>query len=85
MVMEDVEKGVISPIESSTKTEKISNLNISFPWGYREKKHNLLLSTFMKNAIPSRKTVNELLKKYPEDLFNFDYLGQYWIFDIEEK
>ena len=81
--MEDVEKGVISPVESLTKTETFSNLNISFPWGYRWKKYKLLLSKFTKNAIPSRKTINELLKIYPEDSFNFDYLGQYWVFDIQ--
>ena len=29
------------------------------------------------------KTINELLKIYPNDLFNFDYLEQYWAFDNE--
>ena len=45
------------------------------------KKYKLLLSTFRNNNTPSRKTINELLKIYPHDLFNFDYLEQYWIFD----
>ena len=33
--------------------------------------------------MPSRKIINELLKIYPKDLFNYDYLEQYWVFDTE--
>ena len=29
------------------------------------------------NAIPSRKIINELLKTYPADTFNFEYLEHY--------
>ena len=54
---------------------------MSLPWGCKRKK--LLLSTFRNNNIPSRKTINELLKVYPSDIFNFDYLKQYWVFDNE--
>ena len=37
MTMEDVEKDVI-PVHSN-KRESFLGLNISFPWGYRGKKH----------------------------------------------
>ena len=43
MTMEDVEKDVI-PV-SSNKTGSFLGLYISFPWGYRGKKYELLLST----------------------------------------
>ena len=79
--MEDVEKDVI-PV-SSNKRESFLGLYISFLWGYRGKKYKLLLSTFMNNSISSRRTINELLKRYPKDLFNFDYLKQYWVFHTE--
>ena len=81
MAMEDVEKDVI-PV-SSYKRESFLGLYISFPWGYRDKKYDSLLSTFRNNSVPSRKRINELLKLYPIDLFNFDYLEQYWLFDTE--
>ena len=32
--------------------------------------------------MPSKK-INELLKVYPKDLFSFDYLKNFWMFDIE--
>ena len=51
--------------------------------GYKGKNYYSLISTFRNNSTPSRKTINELLKIYPHDIFNFDYLGQYWVFDIE--
>ena len=73
--MEDVEKDVI-PV-SSNKRESFLGLYISFPWGYRGKKYKLLLSTFRNNSIPSRKTIQ------PNDLFNVEYLEQYWVFDTE--
>ena len=79
--MVDVEKDVIPLI--SNKRESFLGLYISFPWGYRGKKYELLLSTFRNNSTPSRQKVNELLKSYPTDLFNFDYLEQYWVFDTE--
>ena len=68
--MEDVEKDVI-PCQS------FLGLYISFPWGYRGKKYKLLLSTFRNNSIPSRKTIQ------PYDLFNVEYLEQYWVFDTK--
>ena len=51
--------------------------------GYKGKNYYSLISTFRNNSTPSRKTINELLKIYPHDIFNFDYLGLYWVFDIE--
>ena len=81
MTMVDVEKDVIPLI--SNKRESFLGLYISFPWGYRDKKYELLLSTFRNNSTPSRQNINELLKSYPTDLFNFDYLEQYWVFDTE--
>ena len=47
------------------------------------KKYESLLSTFRNNSIPSRKTINELLKIYPKDLFGFDYFEQYCVSDTE--
>ena len=79
MTMEDVEKDVI-PVHSN-KRESVLQLNI--PWGCRGKKYKLLLSTFRNNNISSRKTINKLLKVYPKDVFNLDYLQQYWVFDEE--
>ena len=79
--MVDVKKDVIPLI--SNKRESFLGLYISFPWGYRGKKYELLLSTFRNNSTPSRQKINELLKSYPTDLFNFDYLEQYWVFDTE--
>ena len=58
--MENAEKDVI-PVYSN-KRESSLGLYRSLPWGYKEKKHKLLLSTFRNNNIPSRKTINELLK-----------------------
>ena len=60
MKVENVEKDVI-PM-SSNKRESFLGLNISFPWGYRGRKYKSLLSTFRNNSIPSRKTINDLLK-----------------------
>ena len=70
MAMEDVEKDV-------------SSLHISFPREYRGKEYKLLLSTFKNNSTPTKEEINELLKIYPSGIFNFDYLEQYWIFDIQ--
>ena len=81
MKLEDVEKDVI-PVYSN-KRESFLGLHKSFPWGYRGKKCNLLLLTFRNNNTPSRKAINKLLKIYPIDLFNFDYLEQNWVFDNE--
>ena len=47
MKMEDVEKD-ITPV-SSNKRESFLGSYISFPWGYRGKKHDSLLSTFRNN------------------------------------
>ena len=52
MTMVDVEKDVIPLI--SNKRESFLGLYISFPWGYRDKKYELLLSTFRNNSTPSR-------------------------------
>ena len=79
MTMEDVEKDVI-PVHSN-KRELVLQLNI--PWEYRGKKYQLLLSTFRINETSSRKTIQKLLKVYPKDIFNLDYLQQYWVFDEE--
>ena len=81
MTMEDAEKDVI-PM-SSNKRESFSGLHISFLWGYRDRKYNILLSTFRNNFTPLKQEINELLKTYHSDLFNFDYLEQYWVFDTE--
>ena len=70
--MEDVEKNVI--LVSSNKRESFLGLYISFPWGHKGKNYELFLSTFRNNSIPSRITINDLLKIYPRDLFNFGYL-----------
>ena len=56
MTMEDVAKDVIPLI--SNKRESFLGLHISFPWRYRGKKYNLLLSIFWNNSTPSRKTIN---------------------------
>ena len=81
--MENVEKDVISLV--SKKRESFFGLYIPFPSGYRSKKHNLLISTFKHNTTYSKKEIDELLKTYPNDLFNFDYLEQYWVFGTESK
>ena len=81
--MEHVKKDVITLF--SSKRESFLGLYVSFPWGYRGKKYELLLSTFRNNSIPLRKAINELLNIYPRDLFNLDYLELYWVFDVEEK
>ena len=52
---------------------------------YRSKKYKSLLSTSRNNSTPSKQKINELLKTYPHDLLNFDYLEQYWVFDTELK
>ena len=79
MTIEDVEKDVI--LAFSNQRDSILGLYISFPWGYRGKKYELLWSTFRNDSTSSRKTINELLKIYLRD--NFDYLDQYWVFDTE--
>ena len=56
MTMEGVAKDVMPLI--SNKRESFLGLHISFPWRYRGKKYNLLLSIFRNNSIPSRKTIN---------------------------
>ena len=81
MTMEYVEKDVIPLI--SNKRESFLGVHISFPWWYRGRKYNLLLSTFRKNDTPSKKVIDQLLKTYLSDLFNFDYLKQYWLFHTE--
>ena len=81
MTMEDVEKDVISV--NSNKRKSFLGLNKSFVWGHTRKKYKLLLSIFRSNNTPSRKIINDLLKIYPTSVFNFDYLRQYWVFDIE--
>ena len=81
MTVEDVEKDVIPLILN--KTESFLRLYISFTWEYRGKKYKLLLSTFRNNFTPLRQEIDELLKIYHGDLFNFDYLEQHWIFDDE--
>ena len=65
------------------KKKKFSVLQILFPWGYTGKKYKLLLSTFKNNSTPLKQEINELLKTHPSNLFNFDYLKQYWVFNNE--
>ena len=77
--MEDSEKDVI-PVHSN-KRESFLGLNISFPWGYRGNKPNLLLPMYRNNNTPSRKIINDLFKNYPASLFNLEYLEQYWVFE----
>ena len=36
------------------------------------------LFEIVKGSIPCRKKVNELLRIYPSDTFNFEYLKHYW-------
>ena len=79
--MEDVEKDAIPLI--SNKRESFLELYISFPWGYRDKKYKLLWWTFRNNFTFSKQEIDELLKTYPSDLFNFDYLEQYCVFETE--
>ena len=79
MTVQDVEKDVI-PVDSN-KAESFLGLNISCPWGFKGKKYKLLLSTFRNNDTPLRKIIIELLKTYQLDLFNFNYLEQYWVLD----
>ena len=66
-----------------TRENHFQDCTKSFAWGYKGKKCKLLLPTFRNNNTPSRKTINKLLKIYPDDLFNFDYLEQYQAFDNE--
>ena len=65
------------------KIEENHFWSYTFQLGYRGKKYKLLLSTFRNNSTPSKQKINELLKTYPKDLFNFDYLEQCWVFDVE--
>ena len=58
--MEDSEKDVITV--HSNKRESLLGLNISFPWGYRGNKTNLLLPMYRNDNTPSRKIINDLLK-----------------------
>ena len=53
MTMEGVVKDVMPLI--SNKRELFLGLHISFPWRYRGKKCNLLLSIFRYSSIPSKK------------------------------
>ena len=47
-------------------------------------KYKLLLSTLKKKKdTTSKKVIDELIEIYPINLFNFDYLKQYWLFDTE--
>ena len=81
MKMENVEKYVIPLI--SNNRESFLGLYMSFPWGDRSKKYKSLLSTFRNNSTPSKRKVNESLKTYLHELFNFDCSEQYWVFDTE--
>ena len=58
--MEDSEKDVITG--HSNKRGSLLGINISFPWGYRGNKPNLLLPMYRNNNTPSRKIINDLLK-----------------------
>ena len=53
MTMENVEKDIIRLV--SNKRESFFGLYIPIPWGYRGKKHNLLISTFKHNTTYSKK------------------------------
>ena len=53
MTMEDVEKDVI-PVHSN-KRESFLGLNLSFPWGYREKNINYYCLILEKIVLHQRK------------------------------
>ena len=74
--MEDVKKDVIPFI--SNKREFLS---YTFHFHGNIEVNEYQLSKFSNNSTPSKEEiVDELLKVYPSDQFNFDYLEQYWIF-----
>ena len=51
-------------------------LNKIYPIGHDDDDDRLF--EIVKSSIPSRKKVNELLRIYPSDTFNFEYLKHYW-------
>ena len=51
-------------------------LNKIYPIGHDDDDDPLF--EIVKSSIPSRKKVNELLRIYPSDTFNFEYLKHYW-------
>ena len=53
-----------------------SLLNKTYPMGHDDNDDPLF--EIVKGSIPSRKKVNELLRVYPSDTFNFEYLEHYW-------
>ena len=79
--MKYVEKDIIPSV--SNKKESFLGVYISFPWWYRGRKYKLILTTFRKYDTPSKKVIDQLLKTYLSNLFNFDYLKQYWLFHTE--
>ena len=56
-------------------------INKTYALGY--KKDNDPIFSIVCNGIPSRKIVNEFLKTYPADTFNFEYLEHYWAYNSD--
>ena len=54
-------------------------INTTYPLGYSDINDPML--SIVMGSIPSRKTVNELLEKYPFHIFNFEYLEHYWAYN----
>ena len=51
-------------------------LNKTYPIGQDD--NDDLLFEIVKGSIPSRTKVNELIRIYPSDTSNFEYLEHYW-------
>ena len=56
-------------------------INKTYALGY--KNDNDPIFSIVCIGIPSRKIVNELLKTYPTDTFNFEYLEHYWAYNSD--
>ena len=56
-------------------------INKTYALGY--KNDNDPIFSLVCIGIPSRKIVNELLKTYPTDTFNFEYLEHYWAYNSD--
>ena len=71
MAMQDEKRDVIPFI--SNKREFLSYI-FHFHGNIEVNEYQLLLSTIRNNSTPSKEIVDELLKVYPSDIFNFYYL-----------
>ena len=54
-------------------------INKTYPLGYKNNDDPIF--SIVWRGIPSRKVVNELLKTYPANTFNFEYLEHYWTYN----